>query len=78
MQDQAASNAPRVLPAVAHAPVPGGFTSHLCPTCRGTGALGRHETLHTIADSMVVLTQTRWCPTCKGGGQVWQEARRTA
>jgi len=78
MDPETANDEPLVLPAMAHVAAPRGFASHLCPTCRGTGVLGRREKMLPIGDSMVVLTQTRWCPTCKGGGQVWQEERRTA
>lgn len=78
MEDQAAYNAPRLLPAMAHVAAPRGFTSCQCSTCRGTGVLGRTHKMEPIGASMVVLTRTQWCPTCAGGGLVWQEERRTA
>ena len=55
-------------------PVPAGFSSCLCPTCRGTGMLGRSTRFESIGDSVIVLTRTRWCETCKSAGQVWVES----
>jgi DnaJ-class molecular chaperone len=47
-----------------------------CPTCRGTGALGRKEEMVAHGDTLLVLTSTRWCPTCGGAGRIDCELNR--